>query len=121
MSRTWSVKKTVHFDVANALQNFDKELRTEAINYGVERAKFYVAKDKRKLMASIRRLGPSSFGVVGGELASKADGRDYSGYQEYNQLFPPFEHAVSIVDLIFNEGENAKNYIKSFKPITMFF
>jgi hypothetical protein len=38
---------------------------------------------------------------------------DYSGYAEYNQLFPPFEHGVSVIDLIFNEGENAKNFLKS--------
>lgn len=36
----------------------------------------------------------------------------YSGYQEYNQLFPPFEHGVSIFDLIFNEGTNARQYMK---------
>jgi len=39
---------------------------------------------------------------------------DYSGYAEYNQLFPPFEHHVSIIDLIFNEGPNAPKYMKSF-------
>jgi hypothetical protein len=39
---------------------------------------------------------------------------DYSGYPEYNQLFPPFEHGVSIIDLIFNEGPNATKYMKSF-------
>ena len=33
---------------------------------------------------------------------------DYSAYQEYNQLYPPFIHAVSIIDLIFNEGGNAR-------------
>jgi len=38
---------------------------------------------------------------------------DYSGYQAYHQLFPPFEHGVSVIDLIFNEGENAKNFLKS--------
>jgi hypothetical protein len=38
---------------------------------------------------------------------------DYSGYPEYNQLYPPFQHAVSIVDLIFNEGPNATRYMKS--------
>lgn len=32
---------------------------------------------------------------------------DYSGYAEYEQLHPPFEHGVSILDLIFNEGDNA--------------
>ncbi len=39
---------------------------------------------------------------------------DYSNYSEYNQLFPPFEHGVSILDLIFNEGENATKFMKSF-------
>jgi hypothetical protein len=39
---------------------------------------------------------------------------DYSGYPEYNQLFPPFEHGVSIIDLIFNEGPNAPMYMRSF-------
>jgi hypothetical protein len=39
---------------------------------------------------------------------------DYSGYPEYPQLFPPFEHSVSIIDLIFNEGPNAPRYMRSF-------
>lgn len=39
---------------------------------------------------------------------------DYSGYPEYNQLYPPFEHKVSIIDLIFNEGALSKTYLKSF-------
>jgi hypothetical protein len=39
---------------------------------------------------------------------------DYSGYPVYTQLYPPFEHAVSIVDLIFNEGPNAPRFMKSF-------
>ncbi len=39
---------------------------------------------------------------------------DYSGYPEYHQLYPPFEHAVSILDLIFNEGPDAPRFMKSF-------
>lgn len=39
---------------------------------------------------------------------------DYSGYPEYHQLYPPFEHQVSIIDLIFNEGPNASKFMKSF-------
>jgi hypothetical protein len=42
---------------------------------------------------------------------------DYSNYPEYNQLYPPFEHAVSIIDLIFNEGDNATKYMKSFDKL----
>lgn len=38
---------------------------------------------------------------------------NYSGYLEYSQLFPPFEHSVSIIDLILNEGPNARIYMKS--------
>ncbi|MSO96194.1 MAG: hypothetical protein EXQ81_10470 [Thermoleophilia bacterium] len=39
---------------------------------------------------------------------------DYSGYPEYPQLHPPFGHHVSIVDLIFNVGDDARRYLKSF-------
>jgi hypothetical protein len=39
---------------------------------------------------------------------------DYSSYPEYRQLFPPFNHGVTILDLIFNEGPNATNLMKSF-------
>lgn len=37
---------------------------------------------------------------------------DYGGYREYNQMHPPFEHNVSIVDLILNEGQNAHRFLK---------
>lgn len=39
---------------------------------------------------------------------------DYSGYPEYEQLYHPFEHGVTILDLIFNEGINATKFMKSF-------
>ncbi len=39
---------------------------------------------------------------------------NYSGYPEYPQLFGNFEHSVSIIDLIFNTGDTAKKYMKSF-------
>lgn len=39
---------------------------------------------------------------------------DYSGYAEYEQLHGPFEHQVSIIDLIMNEGPDAGKYMKSF-------
>ena len=37
---------------------------------------------------------------------------DYSNYPEYQQRFPPFEHRVSILDLVLNEGPGALNYLK---------
>ena len=39
---------------------------------------------------------------------------DYSGYPEYPQLDGPFEHGVTILDLLFNTGPNATGYMKSF-------
>ena len=39
---------------------------------------------------------------------------DYSGYPEYTQLYPPFDHNVSIIDLILNEGPDARKFMKSF-------
>ena len=37
--------------------------------------------------------------------------KDYSGYPEYAQMFRPFDHFVSIIDLIFNSGPDAAWYI----------
>ena len=42
---------------------------------------------------------------------------DYSNYMEYNQIYPPFDHNVSIIDLIFNCGKDSMKYMKSFKNI----
>lgn len=36
----------------------------------------------------------------------------YDGYPIYPQLYKPFEHAVSIVDLLFNIGGEAGSYLK---------
>lgn len=36
----------------------------------------------------------------------------YGGYPEYEQLHPPFEHGVSIVDLLMNAGRDAAKYMK---------
>jgi hypothetical protein len=39
---------------------------------------------------------------------------DYSEYPEYRQLYPPFDHAVTVLDLIFNTGTDAPCFMKSF-------
>lgn len=39
---------------------------------------------------------------------------DYGNYSQYDQLYPPFVHQVSVLDLIFNAGPNAKKYMASF-------
>jgi hypothetical protein len=42
---------------------------------------------------------------------------DYSGYPEYEQLYPPFEHEVSVIDLLVHTGPNAPKYLKSLTGI----
>ncbi len=37
---------------------------------------------------------------------------DYSGYPEYPQIYPPFTHQVSVIDLIFNMGSDAASFMK---------
>ena len=37
--------------------------------------------------------------------------KDYSGYPEYPQRFGPFEHGVSVLDLLFNTGADAPWFI----------
>jgi hypothetical protein len=37
---------------------------------------------------------------------------NYNDYPEYHQSFPPFVHGVSVLDLLFNEGHNAVDFLK---------
>ncbi|MFC1760091.1 WbqC family protein [Candidatus Neomarinimicrobiota bacterium] len=63
--------------------------------------------------------GPTAKDYFDERLAEKANIKvewmDYSDYPEYKQLHPPFDHRVSIIDLIFNEGSNSKYFTNMFK------
>jgi len=48
------------------------------------------------------------------EHGIKLEWMNYEGYPEYHQLYPPFEHGVTILDLIFNEGPEMKKHMLSF-------
>lgn len=52
-------------------------------------------------------LDPERFQKAGIELVWK----DYSGYPEYAQLHPPFEHSVSVLDLLVHTGPGASMYV----------
>jgi len=39
---------------------------------------------------------------------------DYSNYPPYPQVHPPFDHNVTILDLLFHTGPEARRYMKSF-------
>ena len=68
--------------------------------------------------ADIYLSGPTAKGYFDEKLAKKenikVEWMIYSGYIEYSQRYEPFEHGVSILDLIFNEGSNAAKFMKSF-------
>jgi hypothetical protein len=56
-------------------------------------------------------MEPEQFQAAGVELSWF----DYDGYPEYPQPHPPFEHAVSILDLLFSTGRDAPAYMKTFQ------
>lgn len=64
--------------------------------------------------------GPAAKDYLNQSLFAKEDIRiewmDYSAYPTYNQMFPPFIHQVSILDLLFNTGPDFSLYMKSFQP-----
>jgi len=95
---------------------------------GIE-AEFYNSKDfdfegrrTDKLVNMCRRFGadyylsgPAAKGYIEPGKFEKAgivlEYKDYSGYPEYNQLYPPFDHYVTVLDVIFNCGPEAPFYI----------
>ena len=52
-------------------------------------------------------LDPRIFDDAGIRLAFA----DYTDYPEYPQLHGPFEHGVSVLDLLFHTGPNAQSYM----------
>ena len=50
------------------------------------------------------------------DLGIKLTWFDYAGYQEYPQLWGKFTHGVTILDLLFNCGENTHLYMKHVTP-----
>ena len=52
-------------------------------------------------------IDPARFDELGIELIWK----DYAGYPEYEQFRAPFDHGVSILDLLFHTGPDAPWYI----------
>jgi hypothetical protein len=61
--------------------------------------------------------GPSAKGYLDEEAFAAAGVSvlymDYEGYRVYDQRFPPFDHHVTVLDLIFNTGSEAPAHLKS--------
>jgi hypothetical protein len=52
-------------------------------------------------------LEPARFQAAG----IRIEWKDYAGYPEYAQSHPPFDHNVTILDLLFHIGQEAPEYI----------
>lgn len=50
------------------------------------------------------------------EMKIKLTWFDYTGYPAYPQMWGEFEHGVSILDLLFNTGKNAHQYMRFLQP-----
>ena len=97
-----------------------KTVFEDSRNFGLKKRKAErVLELLKKAKATHYLRGPSAQNYFDSDFLLKhgisIEWMDYNGYPEYNQLYPPFEHHVSILDLIFNEGENAVNFMKSFR------
>jgi hypothetical protein len=64
--------------------------------------------------------GPNASGYLDDEAFAAAGitvrFADYTGYPEYPQPFPPFDHTVSALDLLFCTGPRALEYMKELWP-----
>jgi len=60
--------------------------------------------------------GPAAREYVKGQVFAERDIKltwfDYSGYKEYSQVWGDFTHRVTILDLLFNCGKEARCYMK---------
>ena len=60
-------------------------------------------------------IDPELFARAGVELVYKS----YEGYPEYPQLYPPFTHGVTVLDLLFNVGPDAPWYIWGWRKVPL--
>lgn len=103
--------KTIAVDFLKCKTAFDSSM-----NYSPEGKQLVRLLDLlKKCKAEVYYSGPSAKSYVV-ENEFKKNGieiiwKDYSSYPEYPQLFPPFEHYVSILDLLFNTGPDAPYYM----------
>lgn len=69
----------------------------------------------QKIGANYYLSGPAAKDYIVNEKFEKANIElayiDYSHYPQYPQLHGEFDHYVSVLDVLFNCGEDAKNYI----------
>ena len=94
---------------------------TSSVNYNISK------KDQNQKLielclhskAKIYLSGPKAKGYIDESQfkkeSIKIEWYDYNGYLKYKQLYDPFFHNVSVIDLWLNNGSNAYSFLKSNK------
>lgn len=104
--------KNISFNFLNIKTQFD-----DSRNYNIQ------GKGENRLINLLKKVnttkyisGPSAKAYISNnKFVSEGihlEWMNYDNYPEYAQLYPPFQHAVSIIDILFNTGPNAKNFFK---------
>lgn len=118
-AKTWSyLSEMNHFLIRHIAAEF-LDIRTP-----FEDSRSYDLKEKKgarvlellgKAGASHYLSGPAAKSYIAEEdfqaSGIEVQWMDYGGYPEYPQFFPPFEHGVSIIDLLFQTGPRAGEYL----------
>lgn len=118
VSSDWLTEINLHFmkGIMNLL-NITTDIRLSS--------EFDLAEDRNERLLNICKAlnathyisGPAAKDYLDADMFAAAgievEWADYSGYREYRQLHGGFEHGVSIVDLLLNEGSNSPKYLKS--------
>lgn len=72
----------------------------------------------KKCDVNVYLTGPSGKNYLNEKIFNdnniKIEWMNYNNYPNYNQLFKPNDYNVSVLDLIFNEGDQATNFMLSF-------
>jgi hypothetical protein len=119
LGRTWKNLSDMNQYVIKEISTELLGIKTQFVDsrvYGLKMTKGErVIELLRKVGANTYLSGPAAKSYLA-ESAFIAEGiglewMNYAGYPEYPQLHPPFDHAVSIVDLIFNTGPDAPSFM----------
>jgi hypothetical protein len=119
LGRTWTNLSELNQHV---IQGVSKELLYLSTRFDDSRNYCLTSTKANRVLELLKRVGASVY--LSGPAAKsyltdsmlavediQLEWMSYEGYPTYSQLYPPFEHAVSIIDLIFNTGPYAASYM----------
>lgn len=119
MAQQWSSLSEMNQHVTKSIAKNMLGIETtflDSVDFGAEGSKLDRLIDLLKKVGATHYLsGPAARSYIDPERFAQAgialEYKDYSGYPEYRQASTNFEHAVSVLDLLFNTGPAAPEYI----------